>query len=160
MALPNPPPYPPPQSSTLYHLDSPPSTNGTTSTAPAPSVQSLLDQQLTITLLDRRTIIGYLICIDHDQNFILRDSEEYKPLYPKPIEQLSSEEIEKWDEVRRNRIEYWPRSDPDVVNSTDTALERGWGGRNVGLVCIRGKDIGKVEADKGVWKGLGRGMKV
>ncbi|KAK6905178.1 hypothetical protein L486_02361 [Kwoniella mangroviensis CBS 10435] len=153
------PPPPPSSSSTSSTVNPQTSTNGTTSTDPAPSLQSLLNQQLTITLLDRRTIIGYLICIDHDQNFILRDSEEYKPLYPKPIEQLSSEEIEKWDEVRQNRIDYWPRSDPEAIYATDTALGRGWGGRSVGLVCIKGKDIGTVEVDKGVWKGLGGSVK-
>ncbi|WVW81759.1 hypothetical protein I302_103755 [Kwoniella bestiolae CBS 10118] len=127
------------------------STQTNTNPDPKPTLHSLLNQLLTITLKDNRTIIGHLLCVDHNQNIILRDAEEFKPFYPHSHPQMTQEEKERWDEVRRNREEYWPRSEPLPVHCTD----RGWGGRGVGMVCIRGRDVGRIEVGREVWRGLG-----
>ncbi|WWC85780.1 uncharacterized protein L201_000646 [Kwoniella dendrophila CBS 6074] len=138
-----------------------------------PTLESILHQPLIITLLDGRTISGNLLCVDKEQNMILRDSIEYKPFYPKfkPISELSKEkEIEQYDEIRKNRQLYWPKSDfdPNIHPSIDLNGNpfdelhvdnedkgRGWGGRSIGLICIKRKDISKIEIDKTIWNSLG-----
>ncbi|OCF36118.1 hypothetical protein I317_06896 [Kwoniella heveanensis CBS 569] len=144
-------------------------TNSTPMPTPArtPSLRDLIGQPLTLDLVDGRQIIGFLLCVDREQNIILRDAEEFRPLYPSSLMSSSSsgvsgnaidsdaeEEYQKhrrhrWDEVRANREMYWPRSEPFG------GWESGWGGRCMGMVGVKGGDVVKIQVDKALWKGIG-----
>ncbi|WVF66206.1 hypothetical protein IAT40_000946 [Kwoniella sp. CBS 6097] len=133
-----------------------PTATATASATPTPSLQALLGQPLTIDLIDGRQIIGFFLCVDRDQNIILRDAEEFKPLYPlhpnngQPL--IREDDVEgrkRWDEVRENREMYWPRSEPFG------GWGSGWGGRCLGMVGVKRGDVMKIAVDKGIWKGLG-----
>ncbi|WVQ93828.1 hypothetical protein IAU59_000906 [Kwoniella sp. CBS 9459] len=126
-------------------------------TAPEPSLQALLGQTLTLDLIDGRQFIGFLLCVDRDQNIILRDAEESKPLsYPlspttgQPLIRVDDEEGKtKWDAIRENREMYWPHSEPFG------GWESGWGGRCMGMVGVKGADVVKIGIERAVWKGIG-----
>jgi small nuclear ribonucleoprotein (snRNP)-like protein len=79
-------------------------------------LNSLLYSTLQITIKDGRAFIGHFVCTDHDQNIILAQAEE---LLPKHL----------LDD---------PEECPITVGT--------WGGREMGLVMIKGKDVVKIEA--------------
>ena len=102
------------------------------------SLTSLLNQPLRVTIIDRRTFIGTFICIDRGCNIILSNAEEFRP---PPAD-------EEEDEMLRNRDMYWPKS-----QRADGEGE-GWGGRQVGMILIPGKDVAMVEVEEG-WEKRG-----
>lgn len=77
---------------------------------------SLLYTTLHITITDGRTFIGHFICTDAQQNIILSQAEELLP------PDIADDEEEK----------------PISVGA--------WGGREMGMVMIKGKDIVKIQA--------------
>lgn len=77
---------------------------------------SLLYTTLHITITDGRTFIGHFICTDAQQNIILSQAEELLPL-----------DVAEDDEEK-----------PISVGA--------WGGREMGMVMIRGKDVVKIQA--------------
>ncbi|WWC58089.1 uncharacterized protein I303_100624 [Kwoniella dejecticola CBS 10117] len=146
------------------------------------TLDSFLHKQLSITLIDRRIIVGHLICVDGGMNIILNDTTEYRPLYPRPRDELSQEEIRAWDEFRENRETYWPVSDPfqpsmnmnmnvnmngnrnptmdpegeDSRQDIEQEDVEGWWPRSIGMVCVKGKDVKKIEMRKEVWEDMER----
>lgn len=79
-------------------------------------LESLLYSTLQITVTDGRAFIGHFVCTDHDQNIILAQAEELLP----------------------KRLLDDPEECPISVGA--------WGGREMGLVMIKGKDVVKIEA--------------
>lgn len=77
---------------------------------------SLLYTTLHITITDGRTFIGHFICTDAQQNIILSQAEELLP------PDIADDEEEK----------------PISVGA--------WGGREMGMVMINGKDVVKIQA--------------
>jgi small nuclear ribonucleoprotein (snRNP)-like protein len=82
----------------------------------------LLESTLVITITDGRSFVGHFICTDRDQNIILNQAEEFLP--------------------------HWTA---DGKNGQEEAAERpvsvgAWGGREVGMIMLRGRDIVKIEA--------------
>jgi small nuclear ribonucleoprotein (snRNP)-like protein len=100
-----------------------------TLTDAASYLASLLDQPLRVTTPDKRSFIGRLRCVDRGCNIILVDAEEFLPL-PETEEELMRRL--KWDE-------YWPKSE------RYSGEGEGWGGRQVGMVMIKGSDCVKIE---------------
>ncbi|WWC66868.1 uncharacterized protein I206_100775 [Kwoniella pini CBS 10737] len=131
-----------------------------TNTKNKPTLENFLNKQLCITLIDKRIIIGYLICIDKEKNIILNDSLEFKPFYPLGV---SSSNFKEWDKFRINRETFWPISEPFTFNSQVQIIEndinlneiKGWGNRSIGMICIKGKDILKIEINQKLWINLG-----
>ncbi|KAI5450396.1 hypothetical protein NCC49_003178 [Naganishia albida] len=77
---------------------------------------ALLYTTLHITITDGRTFIGHFICTDAQQNIILSQAEELLP------PDIADDEEEK----------------PISVGA--------WGGREMGMVMINGKDVVKIQA--------------
>lgn len=77
---------------------------------------SLLYTTLHITITDGRTFIGHFICTDAQQNIILSQAEELLP--------------------------------PDIANDEEEKpISVGaWGGREMGMVMIKGKDVVEIKA--------------
>lgn len=77
---------------------------------------SLLYSTLHITIVDGRAFVGHFVCTDAQQNIILAQAEELLP--------------------------------PDIMDDEDEQpISVGaWGGREMGMVMIRGKDVVKIQA--------------
>ncbi|KAK8845452.1 hypothetical protein IAR55_006165 [Kwoniella newhampshirensis] len=170
-----------------------------------PSLEVLLNQIVTLTLVDGRVIVGLFTCVDKGCNIILKEAEEFgggvsmlgETSRQESSEELGSEVGDKNDEVdhdenradevgngngtktekvqdtvtkaevepeaetekdeetellerlRKNRAEYWPRSEPFG------GWGSGFGGRGLGMVGVKGKDVVKIEVGKEVWRGIG-----
>ena len=96
------------------------------------SLTALLNKPLRIEIIDGRTFIGNLTCIDPQCNIILTNAEEF---FPDPI---TPEEID----LRLNRDEFWPKS----IRRPDEG--EGWGGRQVGMILLPKKILVKVETEE------------
>ncbi|WVQ80365.1 hypothetical protein IAT38_002470 [Cryptococcus sp. DSM 104549] len=165
-----------------HHLPPPPPPS---SAPLKPSLEALLGAPLTLTLVDGRTIIGYFACVDQQCNIVLRDAEEFrKPpaglaasmeraekrrearraagegggregeeVGPDEEDagQLLEDDGEDDEEVKvwKNREAYWPKSEPFAGYGS------GWGGRSVGLVAAKEKDVVKIEVPDEVWGMMG-----
>ncbi|WRT63684.1 uncharacterized protein IL334_000607 [Kwoniella shivajii] len=112
-------------------------------------LESLLGQTLSLTLTDRRVIVGHLLCVDKGENIILKNAEEFKSILPANFDTLSQEEKSEWEKVKKNREDYWPRSEP--FNGWNS----GWGGRSIGMIGVKGSDVTKIEVEKEVLECLG-----
>lgn len=84
-------------------------------------LKDTLYETYRVTAIDGRTFIGSFICVDKGLNIILSQAEEFLP-----------------DERTAEVPDYWPRS--------DSPQPGGFGGRQVGMVLIPGKQVDKVEA--------------
>nr|XP_031863603.1 uncharacterized protein CI109_000855 [Kwoniella shandongensis]KAA5530675.1 hypothetical protein CI109_000855 [Kwoniella shandongensis] len=150
MTLPN-------STTNLLRIPPPPSLSSETT---EPTLEGLLNQILTLTLKDGRIIVGVFICVDKGCNIVLREAEEFqggaatltRPLTGQQGEE-DGEEASKREEMDRllkaNREEYWPRSEPFAGWGT------GFGGRNMGMVGVKGEDVVKIEVGKEIWRGIG-----
>jgi small nuclear ribonucleoprotein (snRNP)-like protein len=124
--------------STLPHsiapqLPTPPPCTSKSPSLPSPSqtetisrLTSLLLVRLRITIPDNRTFIGTFICLDKGCNIILSATEEFQPAPTNADE----------EEVRGNREMYWPN------------VKGRWGGREVGMVLIPGREVVRVEVEE------------
>ena len=92
----------------------------------------LLLRPLRITTLDNRSFIGTFVCLDPQCNIILANAEEF---LPDPV-------TEEDREVRENREMYFPKSQRGPGEG------EGWGGRQVGMILVPGKELRTVEAEE------------
>ena len=98
---------------------------GSTTPAPTRPAKQLLKDTLyetyRVTTTDQRSFVGSFICIDKGLNIILSQAEEFLP-----------------DDRKAEIPAWWPQSEVDGGG--------GYGGRQVGMVLIPGKEVVKVEA--------------
>ncbi|KAJ9126433.1 hypothetical protein QFC24_002176 [Naganishia onofrii] len=108
----------PPSSSTAISPPAQTPSNGST------YLSSLLASTLVITIQDGRSFVGLFICTDRDQNIILNQAEEFLP-----------------PRLRRTPDNKYQEPEERMPVSVGA-----WGGREVGMIMFRAKDIVKIEA--------------
>jgi small nuclear ribonucleoprotein (snRNP)-like protein len=102
-------------------------TSSSLSTPPPPSssrayLESLLYTFLRIKITDQRTFVGQFICVDKQKNIILSCAEEFKPT----------------------------GKDGTSIKGDEFVWRKGQGGgRELGMITIKGKDVVKIEVDDG-----------
>lgn len=93
---------------------------------PSDFLRSLLGKPLRILLTDDRTFVGTLLCVDRQKNITLQYAEEFLPDSRLGVDPNDKE------------AEYWGYGNRPVTRGY-------WGGREMGMVLIRGRDVVKIE---------------